>query len=113
MLEQHEQTCRISVRPLTGKPTIVAAGSDPIFSREFMERLADKHYELSALGIGVLLEQSSIDFYKDWAAKTRDRDLKKLLQSLVAWEKTHLDALMTQRRTFMERDWNNARFYPF
>jgi len=113
MLEQYEQTCEISARPLAGRPTVKAKGADPIFSPEFKQKIADKHYELTALSVGVMLEENSIAFYRGWAAKTRDPKLMKLLKQLVAWEETHLAALMVQRRTFMESYWSTARFYPF
>ena len=39
-------------------------GTSPIFGDEFMTRITEKHFEVTALSIGALLETSAIDFYR-------------------------------------------------
>ncbi|MDI6739165.1 MAG: ferritin family protein, partial [Candidatus Edwardsbacteria bacterium] len=113
MLTEYERTCALSPGRLEGRPAVRATGDDPIFSPEFKLKVQEKHYELSALSVGILLEENSIKFYRQWAARARETKLKKLLKDLVSWEETHLSALMNQRRSLMENYWNQSRFSPF
>lgn len=98
---------------IDGKSKVSSAGPSPIFSLEFVKRIKDKHYEMSALSIGILLEQNSIDFYTKMKSKTRNAKLKTLLSVLTTWEKKHLEALVKQQKLFMNAYWEEARFQPF
>lgn len=102
-----------SFAKIDGKSKVSSAGPSPIFSVEFVKRIKDKHYEMSALSIGILLEQNSIDFYTKMKSKTRNAKLKNLLSVLTIWEKKHLEALVKQQNLFMNAYWEEARFQPF
>ena len=90
-----------------------ASGPSPIFSEDFKGRLKGRHFELSALSIGMTLEQNSITFYRDMEKKAGDPELKKLAAYLVKWEQSHLDALSIQSNIFQEENWQEAHFAPF
>ena len=86
----------------------------PIFSEGFKERLLkEQSFEMSALSIGIMLEQNSIDFYRNSAKQMGDLDAKALFVYLAQWEGEHLKILVNQQRVLQEEFWNEARFYPF
>jgi len=89
------------------------SGESPIFSAEFKKRIREKNLEMSALSIGMLLEQTSIDFYRKWAEETEEGEAKEFLKELAKWEEGHLEALNKQKKFFLESLWSNAHFQPF
>jgi rubrerythrin len=118
MLEEthaaYEKMGRDAVLPaIAGGPTVDLSAPSPIFSPEFKERIKDKHFEMSALSIGMTLEQNGIHFYRDLAAKAAHPELKKLLEFLAQWEESHLEALSKQIKYLQEDYWAEARFSPF
>lgn len=89
------------------------SGESPIFSIEFKKKIREKHFEMSAISIGMLLEQTSIDFYRKWAEEIKESDVKEFLLELAKWEEGHLEALNKQKKFFLESLWSNAHFEPF
>ncbi len=86
----------------------------PIFSEGFKGRLLKEgSFEMSALSIGIMLEQNSIDFYRNSAEQIADLDAKALFVYLAQWEGEHLKVLVNQQRVLQEEFWSEARFYPF
>jgi len=84
----------------------------PIFSEDFKEKIKDKHFEMSALSIGMTLEQNGIHFYAILAAKASHPELKKLLEFLAKWEESH--PRPSQQIKYLQEDyWSGARFAPF
>lgn len=112
-LDAYRQNKKWDTDTIEGKSKVPTAGKSPIFSEEFVKRIKGKHYEMSALSIGILLEQSSIDFYGKMKSTTKDPKLKSLLTILVVWEKKHLEALVKQHNLFMNAYWEKAHFQPF
>jgi len=94
-------------------PSPDLGGPSPIFGEDFKRRIKDKHFALSALSIGMTLEQNSISFYGDMEKKAQDPALKKLMAYLVKWEQSHLEALSAQAQLFRESGWADAQFSPF
>lgn len=92
---------------------MVFSSESPIFSAEFKKKIREKHFELSAISIGMLLEQTSIDFYRKWFEETKEEEIKEFLLELVKWEEGHLEALNRQKKFFLESAWSNAHFEPF
>lgn len=84
----------------------------PIFSEDFIKRIKDMHFEMSALSIGALLEKNSIEYYRKSAEESDDPELKSLFNYLVQWEQEHLKALIAQQRYLKESYWEGARFFP-
>jgi rubrerythrin len=85
----------------------------PVFSKDFLASKKSKNLEMSALSIGILLEQNAIDFYRTQQEVARDPGAKAFFNKLAAWEGEHLRALVAQR-IFLQREiFAHARFEPF
>jgi rubrerythrin len=87
--------------------------ASPIFSEELKTRIKDANYEMSALSIGITLEQNAIRFYENEATIASDPGVKEFYLKLADWEKGHLDALMRQEDALKEDYWYQSGFYPY
>ena len=87
-------------------------GESPIFSPELKERVRGKHFEVTALSIGALLETNSIDFYRKMKNESDDLAAKDLFAQLEKWEETHLQAITKQLDLIKEDYWAEQRFTP-
>ena len=86
----------------------------PIFSPELKKRIGDAHYEMTALSIGIQLEQTAVMHYKA-AAKDVGDDLvmRAFFEDLADWEQEHLDLLQKQADMLKDDYWNMGGFSPF
>jgi len=82
------------------KPASFQDAESPIFTREFKEKIADKHFEMATLSIGIKLEIESEKFYREAAASEKNPQLKQLFERLAAWEKGHYEYLLKQIKFF-------------
>ena len=89
------------------------SGASPIFSEDLKTRIKDANYEMSALSIGITLEQNSIRFYESEAGAVSDPGGKEFYLKLADWEKGHLDALLRQEDALKEDYWYHSGFYPY
>jgi rubrerythrin len=87
-------------------------GESPIFSVELKNRVKGKHFEVSALSIGALLESNSIDYYRTMKEQNDDPVAKELYAQLQQWEETHLTAITRQLDLIKEDYWAEQRFAP-
>ena len=94
-------------------PRADLSGASPIFSEAIKGRLNDAHYEMSALSIGIQLEQNSMRYYEECAAATSNPDLKRFFEELARWEQGHYDALLRQQETLRDDYWSGSGFAPF
>jgi rubrerythrin len=88
------------------------AGESPIFSDELKERVKGKHFEVTALSIGALLESNSIDFYREMKEKSDDANAREMYEKLQEWEEKHLEAITRQLDVIKEDYWAEQRFAP-
>ena len=88
-------------------------GASPIFSDSFRDRIKDAHFEMSALSIGINLELSAVQFYKDQATQARDETVTKFYNELADWESGHYRALLQQQESLKEDYWAGGGFSPF
>ena len=95
-----------------GKPSEFK-GASPIFSADFKARIKDRHFEMSALSIGALLETNSIDFYRRMKDLTRNLSAQRFFAELQSWEERHLDAIVKQLNLVKEEFWQNAHWQPY
>ena len=95
-----------------GNPTDLS-GASPIFSDDFKQRIKDRHFEMSALSIGALLETNSIDYYRQIKEKSGAPEIKKFFAELQQWEERHLDAIVRQIDLLKEEFWQNAHWAPY
>jgi rubrerythrin len=87
-------------------------GESPIFTKELKDRIKDKHFEVTALSIGALLESNSIDFYRRMKEQSDDPAARELYGQLQKWEETHLRAITRQLDLLKEEYWSEQRFSP-
>lgn len=84
----------------------------PIFSPELKARIKDRHFEMTALSIGALLESNSIDFYRRMKDESSDPAARELYGHLQRWEESHLEAITRQLDLLKEEYWAEQRFSP-
>lgn len=87
-------------------------GKSPIFGDEFKNRIKEKHFEVTALSIGALLETSAIEFYRKMKEETDDATARELFEHLQNWEKGHLEAISKQLDLIKEEHWQEMHFEP-
>lgn len=85
----------------------------PVFSKAFLSSRKSKHFEMSALSVGILLEQNAIEFFKKQHQQVKDPGAKKLFKELADWEGEHLRALLAQKRFLQREIFAAAHFEPF
>lgn len=95
-----------------GEASMIFKGESPIFSQELKSRVKEKHFEMSALSIGALLESHSIDFYRKMKEETDDQIAKQLFEKLQRWEEKHLEAITKQLDLLKEEYWAEQKFTP-
>ncbi|HDQ13322.1 MAG TPA: hypothetical protein ENN41_00710 [Sediminispirochaeta sp.] len=75
MAEDYSQGKKVSPPDLP-KPADFQDAQSPIFTKEFKQTIADKHFEMATLSIGIKLELESEKFYRETADNIEDQDLK-------------------------------------
>ena len=88
-------------------------GTSPIFSDQFRQRISGAHFEMSALSIGIGLELSAVNFYKDQATQSNDEIVQKFYTELADWESGHYRALLQQQESLKDDYWAGGGFSPF
>ena len=89
------------------------SGENPIFSERVRARAGAAHAEMTALGIGVQIELSSVLHYKDQAQRAPSEEARKFFQDLADWESNHYHALLRQQESLKEVYWSAGGFAPF
>ena len=100
-------------KPMRKPPKSKFKVKSPVFSNAFLESRKKKNFEMSALSIGILLEQNSIDFYREQKEKAKDQKVRKFFHELAVWEGEHLRALIAQKQFLQRAIFAEARFEPF
>lgn len=95
-----------------GTPTTLA-GASPIFSDDLKQRVKDRHFEMSALSIGALLETNSIDYYRRLKEQAPSLAIKNFYTALQQWEEKHLAAIVRQLDYLKEEFWQEAHWAPY
>lgn len=116
--KKHEQYLKGLYKTVEqGKPEAVevfpyaATASPNIFNPEKLKKEPGSLI-VSALSIGVMMEKSSIDFYKDAAEKTSLEKAKRFYIQLADWENTHLETLSRAYDFAKEEWWAEQGFSP-
>lgn len=68
----------------------------PIFTPEFKQAIKDRHFEVSTLRIGMKLESESARFYREFADKVENPEVKDFLLYLSRWETSHYEKFKQQ-----------------
>jgi rubrerythrin len=85
----------------------------PIFSREFKERIKDKHYEMSSLSMALRLERDSTEYYRKMAEEVEDKELKSFFTRLADWENDHYEAIYREIAYLEDEYYEKNNFAPF
>ncbi|MFO8070277.1 MAG: ferritin family protein [Polyangia bacterium] len=108
VLDNGRPDAGISLGPRSG-----LSGSSPIFSPQIKDRIADAHYEITALSVGAQLELNSIRHYERAAREADDPVAGAFFEELAAWEQDHYDVLVAQQEILKEDYWAKSSFAPF
>ncbi|MEO0026290.1 MAG: ferritin family protein [candidate division WOR-3 bacterium] len=112
--EQYRHLLKNTVSPVKLElPVTDTTGASPIFSPELKARINQAHWEMTALSVGLALEQASIARYRQLAAEAEGAELRRFFESLVRWEESHAAALQQQFNLLREDYWREAGFAPF
>ena len=95
-----------------GTPTALDSQS-PIFSDQIKGRIAEAHFEMTALSVGIQLELSAQRYYSEAAVAAADPAVKQFYTELAEWESAHYHALLAQQESLKEDYWSAGGFAPF
>jgi rubrerythrin len=84
----------------------------PIPVDAFRESLKRSNFEMSAIGIGIMLEKSAIEHFERLAREADDEEARKMYGWLAEWERGHLDQLVEIDRSLRDAYWADQGFAP-
>ena len=94
-------------------PRADLSGASPIFSPALRDRIAEAHFEMTALSVGAQLELAAVTFYRAQATAATDPTVRAFYEELVEWEQGHYQALLLQQDALKEDYWAAGGFSPF
>lgn len=112
LAQQYAEGKEVTVPDLP-RPTSFQDAESPIFSKEFKQTIADKHFEMATLSIGIKLEVESEKFYREMAKAAGQPKLAEFFNYLADWEKGHYDFLKKQFGFFESYYTNKYSFFRF
>lgn len=68
---------------------------------------------LSVFSIGVKMEKEAIDFYKKAARDSNSQEAIELYETLIEWERGHMEEFQKYYELLQEDWWNEQGFAPF
>jgi rubrerythrin len=89
------------------------SGPSPIFSDGLRARIGEAHWEMTALSVGLALEEATVTRYRRLAQATDQPEVRRFFDELAKWEESHAEALNRQSSLLKESYWDEARFAPF
>lgn len=89
------------------------AGASPIFSPSLRARIADAHFEMTALSVGIQLELTAERYYEEQAKTAEDDTVQRFYRELAAWEAGHYQTLLVQQDALKDDYWTASGFAPF
>lgn len=89
------------------------SGPGPIFSDQLRGRIGEAHWEMTALSVGLALEEATVTRYRNLARAAEQPDVRRFFEELAKWEESHAAALSRQSNLLKESYWQEARFAPF
>jgi rubrerythrin len=89
------------------------SGPSPIFSAGLRSRIGEAHWEMTALSVGLALEEATIIRYRKLAQAADRPEERRFFEELTKWEESHAEALSRQSDLLKESYWREARFAPF
>jgi len=89
------------------------SGSSPIFSDGLRSRIGEAHWEMTALSVGLALEEATVTRYRAMARAAEQPEVRRFFEELAGWEESHAEALSRQSNLLKESYWHEAHFAPF
>ena len=89
------------------------SGPSPIFSDALRSRIGEAHWEMTALSVGLALEEATVIRYRQLAQAADQPEVRRFFEELKKWEESHAEALSRQSNLLKESYWREARFAPF
>ncbi|MBM3331479.1 hypothetical protein FJY68_06450 [candidate division WOR-3 bacterium] len=89
------------------------SGPSPIFSDELRSRIGEAHWEMTALSVGLALEEATAIRYQRLAQAAEQPEVRRFFDELAKWEESHAEALRRQSGLLKESYWHEAGFAPF
>jgi len=89
------------------------SGPSPIFSDDLRLRIGEAHWEMTALSVGLALEEATVIRYRRLAQAADQPEVRRFFDELAKWEESHAEALCRQSNLLKESYWDVARFAPF
>jgi rubrerythrin len=89
------------------------SGPSPIFSDSLRARIGEAHWEMTALSVGLALEEATVIRYRRLAQAADQPEVRRFFDELAKWEESHAEALSRQSNLLKESYWHEARFAPF
>ena len=89
------------------------SGPSPIFSEGLRSRIGEAHWEMTALSVGLALEEATVIRYRKLAQAADQPEVRRFFEELAKWEESHAEALSRQSNLLKEAYWREARFAPF
>lgn len=86
--------------------------SPEIFKWDKLDR-KNTSLALSVFSIGMQMELSSIEFYKEAKKVSNLNQSKELFDTLIQWEKVHYEQFAKEYETLKEEWWSDQGFEPF
>jgi rubrerythrin len=99
--------------PLIDSSGAIFDARSPIFTPELKERIGTAHWEMTALSVGMQLEENSIRLYRRLSQESEAPEFQHFFEKLARWEEGHATALRRQYHLLLESYWQEARFAPF
>jgi rubrerythrin len=95
------------------EPHANLSGPSPIFSDGLRARIGEAHWEMTALSVGLALEEATVIRYRTLAQAADQPEVRQFFEELTKWEESHAEALRRQSNLLKESYWREARFAPF
>ena len=89
------------------------SGPSPIFSDSLRSRIGEAHWEMTALSVGLALEEATVIRYRRLAQEADQSEVKQFFADLAAWEESPAAALVRQSNLLKESYWHEAGFASF
>jgi rubrerythrin len=94
-------------------PTAGSQVASQVLTAELKGQIAAAAFEAAAISAAIAMEEKAVAVYAGRQQAASDAEEKALYGWLAAWERDHLDFLVTLDREIKETVWNDNSFWPF
>ena len=84
-----------------------------ITSGEFVQQIASSRHLTAAVAASLRMEAEAMRHYRDWAHRTENPELEKVLETLADWERQHYHELLAIQEDLERHHFDVNNFQPF